>query len=97
VAGTSGDDVIGAGYVDDDNDRVDSDDGDNDVIVGEGGGDPTIAQRWKWIRRPSQTVKGANTDPRNILNFKKKQNNSPKTATLGTLFLHHGVRKGAIN
>jgi len=43
VEGTSGDDVIGAGYADDDDDRVDRNDGDNDVIVGEGGGDTITA------------------------------------------------------
>lgn len=39
VDGTSGDDVIGVGFVYDDDDRVDGNDGNNDVIVGEGGGD----------------------------------------------------------
>ena len=39
VDGTSGDDVIGAGYADDDSDQIDGTDGINDVILGEGGGD----------------------------------------------------------
>lgn len=39
VDGTSGDDVIGAGFVDDDDDAVGGNDGQNNVILGEGGGD----------------------------------------------------------
>ncbi|HMQ41537.1 MAG TPA: Hint domain-containing protein [Paracoccus sp. (in: a-proteobacteria)] len=39
VDGTSAGEVIGAGYVDDDNDGVNEGAGQNDVILGEGGGD----------------------------------------------------------